>query len=220
MKRLQRNVFRVLSRVFGIETQINSQKGKKAFTELASDLISGKNPDLHNQAIMEFGALQCTPKNPGCSDCIFARRCFAANHNMQHLLPIKTKAKESKKRYFYYFVIQKGKSLLMKKRQEKDIWQGLFDFMLLEKPSPTGIVKLVDQLNAITRVNIPPKSVKISSQYKHTLSHQTIYSKFIMVTDYPENLIKEPFEFYSAKKISALPKPVLISRFLSDYQLL
>lgn len=214
------NVFRVLSRVFGIDKEINSPEGKKTFALLANELINSKRPDLHNQAIMEFGALQCVPRNPDCNQCIFIQDCFAAVNNMQHQLPVKTKPKISRRRYFYYFVIQKGKSLLMKKREGKDIWQGLFDFLLLERSSPAGIAKLVAQLNADTRGNIPPDSLKISSLYKHSLSHQTIYSKFILVKEYPENLIKEPFEFYSSKKINSLPKPALISRFLADYDLL
>ena len=214
------NVFRVLSRIYGMESEINSPEGKKAFTLLANELISSKRPDLHNQAIMEFGALQCVPRNPDCRQCIFRHACFAAGTSTQHQFPVKAKAKVSRKRYFYYFVIQKGKSLLMKKRQGKDIWQGLFDFLLLERSRPAGLTKLVAQLNADTRVHIPANSVKISNLYKHTLSHQTIFSKFILVKEYPENLVKEPFEFYSAKKINSLPKPVLISRFLSDYNLL
>lgn len=214
------NVFRVLSRVFGIDKEINSPEGKRVFTQLANDLLSSKNPDLHNQAIMEFGALQCLPRNPDCSQCILARDCFAAKNEMQHQFPVKKKAKAARKRYFYYFVIQKGKSLMMKKREEKDIWQGLFDFFLLEKTSPTGIDRIIGQMNSITEVKIQSDSAKISPLYKHTLSHQIIYSRFIMVQEHPENMLKEPFAFYSVKKIGSLPKPVLISRFLSDYHLL
>jgi A/G-specific adenine glycosylase len=214
------NVFRVLSRVFGINNEINSPEGKKVFSSLANELICSARPDLHNQAIMEFGALQCVPRNPDCNQCIFLHGCFAVANSMQDQLPVKVKPKVSRKRYFYYFVIQKGNSLLMKKREGKDIWHGLFDFLLLEKKSPTGINKLVAELNADTRLSIHSNSVKISGLYKHSLSHQTIYSKFILVEEYPKNLVKEPFEFYSAKKINSLPKPVLISRFLADYNLL
>jgi A/G-specific adenine glycosylase len=214
------NVFRVLSRVFGIENEINRPDGKQVFAQLANQLISNKSPDLHNQAIMEFGALQCLPKNPDCDQCILVRGCFAAKNGMQHQLPVKKKSKAARKRYFYYFVIQKGKSLLMKKREENDIWKGLFDFFLLEKASPIGIKRLMDQVNSITQVNIQSNSVEISPLYKHTLSHQIIYSKFILVPGYSKNMLKEPFEFYSIKKIGTLPKPVLISRFLSDYHLL
>jgi len=215
------NVFRVLSRIFGIEKAINSPEGKKVFTQLANELINNNRPDLHNQAMMEFGALYCTPKNPECSRCVFRPTCVAARNNIQHLLPIKIKAKASRKRYFYYFVIQKGKTLLMKKREEKDIWQGLFDFFLVEKSKPEKIENLIAQVNAVNKVNINNDAVKVSSPYKHILTHQIILSKFILVKKIqPGNLGKERFKFYSVKKIADLPKPVLISRFLADYQLL
>src|SRR5690349_7153792 len=92
------NVFRVLSRVFGIETEINSPKGKKDFTQLANELISKKHPEKHNQAMMEFGALYCTPKNPSCTDCVFSSQCFAFKKNLQLVLPVKTKNKAARKR--------------------------------------------------------------------------------------------------------------------------
>lgn len=215
------NVFRVLSRIFGIEEAINSPEGKKVFTQLANELINNNRPDLHNQAVMEFGALYCTPKNPACSRCVFEPTCVAARNNLQHLLPVKIKAKASRKRYFYYFVIQKGKTLLMKKREEKDIWQGLFDFFLVEKSKPEKTENLIAQVNAANKVNIHNDSIEVSSSYKHILTHQIILSKFILVKKIQSgNLEKERFKFYSMKKIADLPKPVLISRFLADYQLL
>lgn len=215
------NVFRVLSRIFGIEKAINSPEGKKVFTQLANELINNNRPDLHNQAMMEFGALYCTPKNPECSRCVFGLTCVAARNNLQHLLPVKVKAKASRKRYFYYFVIQKGKTLLMKKREEKDIWQGLFDFFLVEKSKPEKIENLIAQVNAANKLNIDNDSIDVSSSYKHILTHQIILSKFILVKKIQSgNLGKERFKFYSMKKIADLPKPVLISRFLANYQLL
>jgi A/G-specific adenine glycosylase len=215
------NVFRVLARVFGIEKETNSLEGKKAFTQLANELIRHKYPDLHNQAIMEFGALYCTPKNPRCNQCIFESTCFAARNNLQHLLPLKAKTKTARNRYFYYFVMRKGKSLLMKKREEKDIWHGLFDFFLVEKPKPAKIDKVITQLNSIVRLKIQVDAVEISGLYKQILTHQIIHSKFILVkTNQSQNLLNEQFRFYSIKKIADLPKPALISRFLNDYQLL
>ena len=127
------NVYRVLSRVFGISTEINSPKGKKEFFELANQLIDKKNPAMFNQAVMEFGALFCKPVNPSCESCTFKASCFAYNNNLVASLPVKKKNKPARRRYFYYFVIQSGKSLLMSKRGKKDIWEGLYDFYLLEK---------------------------------------------------------------------------------------
>jgi A/G-specific adenine glycosylase len=216
------NVFRVLSRVFGIDKVINSPDGKKVFTNLANELISHRHPDVHNQAIMEFGALFCTPRNPLCTQCVFVSECIAAKNNIQHLLPVKTKAKAPKKRYFYYFVVKKGKSLWMKKREEKDIWHGLFDFFLIERNQPGKIEKIIDQLNVEKKTAIKIDDVEVSPAYKHILSHQIIVSKFIIINmhEISGDFVREPLELYSSKKISELPKPVLISRFLSDYQFL
>jgi len=213
------NVFRVLSRIFGIETEINSPKGKKIFTDLANKLISLKHPEKHNQAVMEFGALHCTPKNPSCSTCVFSVNCIAFKNNLQDTLPVKTKAKPVRKRYFYYFIFKKGKSLLMKQRKQKDIWLGLYDFFLIEKKKPSKInvllqeEKLVDELKEDT--------LEISAAYKHVLSHQVIIARFILVENKKTiSAYKNEFRFYSKSKIAELPKPVLISRFLQDYQLL
>ncbi|HMG92252.1 MAG TPA: A/G-specific adenine glycosylase [Chryseolinea sp.] len=214
------NVFRVLSRVFGIEAPIDTSAGKKKFTELANEVIDPNKPDLHNQALMEFGALHCTPKNPRCEECIFESGCFAAQREMQDLLPVKLRSTAVRVRYFYYFVVKKGNSYLMKKRTEKDIWQGLFDFFMLEEPKPTKIEKLIERFNAINCLQFQTGDFVISDNYKHILSHQIIHAKFIFLKAVSNNFLKEPFAFYTAKKIEELPKPVLISRFLSDFQLL
>ena len=121
------NVFRVLSRIFGIDVPINCAQGKQIFSELAAKLISAKHPALHNQAMMEFGATHCTPLNPQCSVCPFKNSCVAFNQELVNVLPVKNPAKKSRKRYFYYLVVEKDDSFLMKRRADKDIWQGLFD---------------------------------------------------------------------------------------------
>jgi A/G-specific adenine glycosylase len=214
------NVFRVLSRVFGVDAAIDTTDGKKKFTALANELIDSNKPDLHNQAVMEFGALQCTPKSPKCDDCILKSGCFAAQQQMQDSLPIKLKSTSVRDRYFYYFVIQKGKSYLMKKRTEKDIWQGLFDFFMLEESKPIKIDKLVERFNTINCLEVRAEDFVISDVYKHILSHQIINARFIFLKGVSNNFLREPFAFYTTKKIEDLPKPVLISRFLSDFQLL
>jgi A/G-specific adenine glycosylase len=211
----------VLSRVFGIDKEINSPEGRKIFSELANELISRKHPDRYNQAIMEFGALFCTPKNPDCPACIFKTTCFAAQHNLQAVLPVKAKAKAARKRYFYYFVFQQGKSLLMKKRGAKDIWQGLYDFYLVEKSKPMKTEKVIREFNT-SGPWVVGEDGEASAEYKHVLSHQIILSKFILVRmdAKPLTVPSDDLKFYSLKKIADLPKPVLISRFLADRDLL
>jgi A/G-specific adenine glycosylase len=212
------NVFRVLSRVFGIENEINSPDGKKIFIGLANTLINKESPDFHNQAVMEFGAMHCVPKNPACPTCHFLPKCFAAQHNLQAALPRKSKLKTARKRYFYYVIIQKGNSLLMRKRVEKDIWHGLYDFYLIEKKRPFNTEKLFLELGA-TLTDLKIDEAEISGSYKHILTHQVILTKFVWIKTEKFPVPKDKnLKFYTFEKINDLPKPVLISRFLSDYK--
>lgn len=218
------NVFRVLSRIFGIEHEINSPEGKRVFTTLANSLISKTVPDLHNQAVMEFGATHCVPKNPACEDCIFVTKCFAAQHNLQALLPRKAKLKTARKRYFYYLAMQKGKSLLMGRRDAKDIWQGLFDFVLIERSKPLKTETIMTEAILEHAVEMfgqdfQVDTIEISPLYKHILTHQIILATFILIKARKFPVTKDKkLKFYTFDKIYDLPKPVLISRFLSDYK--
>lgn len=214
------NVFRVLARIFGIDTPINTPEGKRIFSKLANELVPKKNADVHNQAMMEFGARFCTPRNPSCETCTFQHNCFAFKSSLQHQLPVKLQLKKARKRYFYYFVIQQGKTLLMKKREEKDIWHGLYDFIAIETKRPVDPEKLFLENDSLKKFR-KGKLSDISGMYKHILSHQLIYSRFIQVS-LPQHveLNGSGLKFYSLKKIGDLPKPVLISKFLSDYGIL
>lgn len=117
--------------------------------------------------------------------------------------------------------IQKGKSLLMKKRNEKDIWHGLYDFYLIEKNRLANVDKIIAEDKFLRKISKEKKLIGTSEIYKHVLSHQIIYSRFIQLR-LPESsaLNGTGLKFYSKKKIAELPKPVLVSRFLSDQQLL
>lgn len=213
---LDGNVFRILSRIFGIDATVNTPEGKKQFTLLANELISKKQPALHNQAVMEFGALFCTPRNPKCTDCPFKTTCFAYNNDLVNTLPVKTKPKKARKRYFFYLVVEKNKSLLMKKRSEKDIWNGLFDFLLIEKQKPVNAEKIVTD-NEFRKLFKKIETVTISKKYKHILTHQTIYCRFLhMKAPQSFSFANKDLCFYSPKEVAQLPKPVLISRFLND----
>jgi A/G-specific adenine glycosylase len=213
------NVFRVLSRIFGIDTPINTPEGKKQFTAQANALITRRNPDIYNQAVMEFGALQCTPRNPGCETCPFGSTCFAAQKSLQDKLPVKIKGREVRKRYFNYFVFKKGNSLLMKKRQQKDIWHGLYDFYLVETQKSVKTSVLFEADTVLQKIKTLSKSVISQKKYKHVLTHQIIISTFTVLEQRVPQKNKD-YKFYSRKMIAELPKPVLISRFLEDHQLL
>ena len=215
------NVFRVLSRIFGIDTPINSTEGRKQFITLANSLISNSHPATHNQAIMEFGALYCTPKNPQCDACVFQSKCVAKKHSMQSLLPVKIPKKKIRRRYFYYFAIRHNDSMMMNHRNGNDIWKGLYDFFLVEKNRASKPEKLMTEDLFLKKLKPIISGIDYSKMYKHMLSHQTIVSRFTLITlSKKPPLASKSLKFYASKKISQLPKPVLISRFLDDFQLL
>jgi A/G-specific adenine glycosylase len=207
------NVFRVLARIFGIDKDILSNEGKKFFFEKANELISKEQPDLFNQAMMEFGALHCLPQNPQCNDCIFAKTCVANQQDLQKVLPVKSKKLKVRNRYFYYFVIKLGNKILMKPRGGKDIWQGLYDFYLIE-------TKRNQKTESLLNSEKPLKGVKIvreSKIYKHILSHQKLMVRFIEVGwPHDKKISSAELKWFTNKQVEALPKPILIAKYLEE----
>lgn len=167
------NVFRVLSRYFGIITPIDSTEGKKEFTRKAEFLLDKKKSGLFNQAVMEFGALQCVPQNPNCRKCPLKKNCKALANDMVSLLPVKSPKAKTRTRYFNYFIIRQNGKILIKKRTENDIWKNLYDFPLIEtnkEISSSGLKKILD---------LSPKSlIHNHKSFKHILSHQIIFARF------------------------------------------
>lgn len=213
---LDGNVFRVLSRVFGLESDIGEPKSYKLFFDKAKTLVSLDSPDQFNQAIMEFGALHCTPKAPHCDECIFISECFAYRHGLQADLPVKKKKIKKRTRHFNYFVIHWEDKVLLNKRQGSDIWQGMYEFLLFESGEEKdfdGLIRneakfLFNQGNLIT----------CSSNFKHVLTHQTIFAKFFLFSIINRNsfeVIKENFELEEIKIDDLHSKPV--SRLIDKY---
>jgi A/G-specific adenine glycosylase len=176
------NVYRVLSRIFGIETAIDSTEGKKEFRELAGELISKKYPAEYNQALMEFGAIQCVPKNPDCGKCVFVQYCIAQKKNRIAVLPVKSKKTKVTERYFYYVVIRHKGNVYLKKRTGNDIWKNLHDFPLIETKKKITEKKLLQSeewKNLFGKNKVVVK--KFSDEVKHVLSHRKIYARFVEV---------------------------------------
>lgn len=212
------NVYRVLARVFGIEIDTASTEGKKYFFEKANQLVPGKDADLFNQAMMEFGALHCLPQNPKCDDCIFLNTCVARKHELQNVLPIKSKKTKIKKRYFYYFDIRFKNKRLMKQRADKDIWQGLFDFYLVEKKRPTNSAGLRQEDIAMVVSYLP---TKLPAALKHILSHQQLFIHIIPVHLHSEKeflrVAKQlGLQTYSEKEVEQIPKPIVIEKYFKS----
>lgn len=214
------NVFRVLARVFGVHEGISSAQGKRRFSELANRLIPAVDPGTHNQAIMEFGATHCLPRNPKCETCPFKRVCFASQQNLQQFFPVKVRAKKPRPRYFYYLVACHGDKILLKERGQGDIWTGLYDFPLLETTSrvPASQIRtLLVEHKGIQNRSI--EELKISAPHKHVLSHQIIHARFVALSlkkesPLPASKLFVGSAFYTARQIARLPKPILISRYL------
>ena len=209
------NVYRVLSRVFGIKTDISSPAGQKEFSLLANELLPDKNVNTYNQAIMEFGALHCTPQNPGCLECPLAAMCYANMYGLQRSLPFKAKKAEKKNRYLNYVVLKEGEKYFMRERKGNDIWKGLYEFLLVEEKELISIENLLKKL--FEKTSVKTKVIKESIEYKHILTHRNIYSKFWVVEVNKTGIEEIKTAFYSKKQIIDLPKSVLINKFLEDY---
>lgn len=214
---LDGNVARVIARLFGIKDAVNSTKGKKELSELAKQLLDEKNPGEHNQAMMEFGALYCTPKNPDCTSCVLNDFCVAYHANMVDRLPVKLKKPKQRKRFFLYKVFVTDTHTWLQKRNNNDIWKGLYEFPVTElqsMPDDEGILETIrEEFKGLDKV----LTVKhMSDSYKHILSHQVIEARFIVVNQAPP---KKP-EVYKIKKneISGFPVSRLTERFLEDWQ--
>lgn len=207
---LDGNVFRLLSRYFGIHLPIDSSAGKKEFKSLANDLILEKEPGTYNQAIMEYGALVCTPKVPGCKSCRLSINCEALSKNEVDILPLKSKKINKRDRFFNFLVITDGESAYLQQRLEKDIWIRLFQFPLLETEQEISSIEnnsLIDSKHYLVNV----------SDHKHLLSHQTIYAKFWLFkseTALPQN---SKFKIVSISEIHNFAVPKLIENYLSEF---
>lgn len=209
------NVYRVLSRIFGIEIAIDSSEGKKQFQQLANELLDKKDAETHNQAIMEFGSQYCKPVNPGCDNCMFKSKCFAFKHNKVSSLPFKAKKTKVTNRYFNYIVlIDKKNNVLVNKRSAKDIWQGLYEFELIETEKEFSAEKLFE-LPAFKKIAGKNYTIShTSKKYKHMLSHQHLYATFYVVKTNAEH--KKPKVFTNVKTLTKFAYPRLVEKFLND----
>ena len=224
---LDGNVFRVLSRFFNIETAIDSTTGKKEFNHLANNLIDRERASDYNQAIMDFGATVCKPASPDCKNCPLNHHCLALELNKINNLPIKSKKLIKKDRYFYYFVWKNSKNQsVIKKRSEKDIWKGLYDFPMIETSEPFRSDE--ELVNTFSKkyfdnnfsINFKFPKIKTSSTYKQLLTHQKILAIFVEIKDEIPELFQNNMEYQliDLKKITNFAFPRLINHFLDEFE--
>ena len=209
------NVYRVLSRFFGIDTPINSTKGIKEFKLLASKLIDSEQPAEFNQAIMEFGAQQCKPKRPYCIVCPLQDTCVAFQKNKIETLPVKLKKTKIRNRYFNYLVfIDPDKRTLLEKRTEKGIWQNLFQFPLLESEKSLSIKDFETQIKSHKILSDKRYDISLYNETDiiHKLSHQHLHTTFWII-----NTQELPTKGIKFETIHDYATPILIKNFLDNF---
>ncbi len=209
------NVYRVLSRVFGINIPINSNEGKKEFKKLAQSLLLPHQAATYNQAIMEFGALQCVPASPVCANCPLQAMCYAFEHKQINSLPVKETKKTTKTRYFFYFDIRNEEYTYLQQRTHNDIWHNLFEYPLLERDTPSTTDEILTSSGFLDLFdNCGNMAIEgISSEIKHVLSHQIIRTVFIRITIEKENNALQSLLKINSQDIEDYP----VSRLMHKY---
>lgn len=212
------NVFRFLSRLFGINTPINTTQGKKEFTNLANELLDTQKPGAHNQAIMEFGALQCTPTSPRCNECPLSEICVAYNQGSISQLPVKQGKTKTKERFFNYLDIRCNSTIYLHKRTGNDIWKNLYELPLIETDKRLTFEELQktkefeELLKDAGNILIEPRGINL----KHVLSHRIIHAVFYTIEISNDSHLKEFYTSAHITDLSAFPISRLVDRYFEQ----
>lgn len=209
------NVFRVLSRYFNMDNDISDGKTKKEFQILAQELLPKDKAALFNQAIMEFGALQCVPKNPYCENCIFSNSCAALQHKKVNILPVKSKKTKVTNKFFNYLILKDIQgNFVVQKREGKGIWENLYEFTLIETPEMSNEINFMNQLKATKFYNQLPADINLlnTEVIQHKLSHQNLHIQFYIL-----NFDQKIIEAKSLSEIQKLPFPIVIHNFMQTH---
>ena len=214
------NVFRVLSRVYGIATPIDSTEGKKSFSQLANDNLDKDQPGIYNQAIMDFGAIICKPAAPLCGDCVFNKTCFAFTHNKINELPVKEKKITIKKRWFYYLVLEAEGKMAIQQRIKKDIWQHLYEFPVMEMTKETDTKRIVEQAEKSgLLLKNKYEVVGISPLFKQQLSHQLIAGQFITIRLTKKSGINNEVTWVTKNELKKFAFPKFVNQYLDNKEM-
>ncbi len=197
------NVYRFLSRAFNVATPIDSTAGQKEFQHLADALISEKHPADHNQAMMEIGALICTPTQPDCENCPVGEICEGRAKKTFLDLPVKSKKTKVRNRYFHYLIYLENGATLIEQRTKKDIWQQLYQFPVIETETPE-----IDP-------TMLPNKIAESNTIVHKLSHQHIHAVFHILQTFPKKGASKYLKIPTAS-IQDYPLPRIIDRYLEE----
>lgn len=213
------NVYRVLSRWLGIDTPIDSTEGKKMFAAAARELLDSERPALYNQAIMDFGALQCTPVSPDCMFCPLTDSCVARQKGLIDSLPVKQHKTKVTNRYFNYIYVRVGACTYLHKRTEDDIWKNLFEFPLIETEAPVTEEEFreLPQVRALFADGEASGLRLISGNVKHVLSHRVIYANFYEVVLPESSTSFSAFQRVKTEDLEQYAVSRLVHAFLEKY---
>jgi len=212
---LDGNVFRVLARFFGKEIPVNTSEGKRFYADLSQSLLDKKNPGKYNQAIMDFGAVICKPALPLCFDCPLKKKCIAFSTNTVSELPINNSVNKQKDRFFNYLIVEYKKKFYVNKRIEKDIWQNLYEFILIETKSGVDENEILKNEKLLSLLNDDFLIKSVSQKVSQKLTHQRINGRFIHV-EIKKELSEKSFFTVNKKQLKSLPFPKLIASYLTD----
>ncbi len=200
------NVYRFISRYKGVYTPIDSTEGKKEFALLADALLDRHNPGLHNQAMMEIGALVCRPSNPVCAECPFINDCYAYAKNDVSSLPVKSKKVKQRSRYFNYFLFVKDEEVWIEKRTEQDIWKNLYQLPLLETKQPLSKEEIK---------KYQKNKIELFQSCTHVLSHQLINARFF-IGGSGSHILNGNEQKVKISDLKNYPFPQLLVNFLKE----
>lgn len=205
------NVFRVLSRLFDINIPINNSEGKKAFRQKANELLDKQQPGLFNEALMEFGALQCKVK-PDCHSCPMQPDCQAFNSGKTAELPFKNAIKPRVKRFLHFLLLQHNGRVFLTKRTENDIWKNLFQPLLIE----TGSADVLAPETFRRKLKLKEVQIRYLCRYEHFLTHRHLVTCFY--EGVTKELVKYPHgQWVATDNRGDLPIPRLIEKFFEQY---
>ncbi len=212
------NVIRVLSRYFGITDAVDHSATLKLLNEKAAKLIKGADPAAYNQAIMDFGATYCTPKSPSCTSCIYADVCKAHNNDLVSEIPFKAKKIKKRTRHLHYLIITDGLgNTIIRHRQEKDIWQSLYDYPCMEMESDKQLDQESIGVYLLSNFGLEISDLKYPTKaYKHILTHQTLFGQFYQVQVKKILELSKPYLQVKTKEVESYALPVLLTNHLKD----
>ncbi|MFN3916562.1 MAG: A/G-specific adenine glycosylase [Flavobacteriales bacterium] len=208
------NVYRVLSRLFDLDTPIDQNAGKKEFRTLAEELLDKQNAAEYNQAIMEFGALQCTPKNPHCDTCPLTNKCLAFDRKTIPQRPVKSSKTKMLEQKMNFLFVTDGQNCVVEKRDGKGIWKNLYQFPLLENTGQKQMTTFIEKTFSTRNII----NLSRGKAYKHLLSHRKLHIVFweAEIAPFPETLVLDKYKIIPLEQLDQIGMPRVITRYLEE----